>query len=41
MINTWVFVEHDKNEIEDVSLEIIGRINEIKNKVNVSNVKCS
>ncbi len=36
MINTWVFVEHDKNEIEDVSLEIIGRINEIKNKVNVS-----
>ncbi len=36
MIQTWVFIEHEKNEIEDVSLEIIGKLNEIRKRVDVS-----
>ncbi|MGC8598620.1 MAG: electron transfer flavoprotein subunit alpha/FixB family protein [Thermoplasmata archaeon] len=30
MIDAWVYIEHDSGEIEDVSLEIVGRLNEIK-----------
>ncbi len=36
MIHTWVFIEHEKNEIEDVSLEIIGKLNEIRKRIDVS-----
>lgn len=35
MINVWVYVENDGESIEDVSLEIIGRLNELRKSVDI------
>lgn len=35
MIQAWVYVETDGNNIDDVSLEILGRLNEIKKDVDI------
>ncbi|MFP3318369.1 MAG: electron transfer flavoprotein subunit alpha/FixB family protein [Thermoplasmata archaeon] len=35
MINSWVYIEGEGSSIEDVSLEIIGRLNELKNDIDL------
>jgi len=35
MINSWVYIESEGSSIEDVSLEIIGRLNELKNDIDL------